>query len=73
MRRTVFSSLFTLLSTCWCLAGAGAARAQFPNIARGYSPSGMFDAGGIDVVNGFNGNLGDADGLARLQLLRRVP
>ena len=57
MRRTVFSSVFTLVSTCWCLAGAGAAHAQFPNIARGFSPSGMFDAGGIDVVNGFNGNL----------------
>jgi RHS repeat-associated protein len=57
LRRTVFSSVFTLLSTCWCLAGAGAAHAQFPNLARGFSPSGIFDVGGIDVVNGFNGNM----------------
>jgi RHS repeat-associated protein len=57
LRRTVFSSVFTLVSTSWCLAGAGAAQAQFPNLARGFSPSGMFDVGGIDVVNGFNGNM----------------
>jgi hypothetical protein len=26
-------------------------------VDRGFSPSGMFDVGGLDVVNGFNGNL----------------
>jgi YD repeat-containing protein len=31
--------------------------AQHPNVARGFTPSGMFDVGGIDMVNGFNGNL----------------
>jgi RHS repeat-associated protein len=31
--------------------------AQHPNVARGFTPSGMFDVGGIDTVNGFNGNL----------------
>jgi RHS repeat-associated protein len=46
---------------CWLLLGLllgpAAARAQHPNIARGFTPSGMFDTGGIDSVNGFNGNL----------------
>ncbi len=39
------------------LVGPAAARAQLANVARGFSPSGMFDMGGLDVVNGFNGNL----------------
>jgi RHS repeat-associated protein len=46
---------------CWLLLGLllgpAAARAQHPNIARGFTPSGMFATGGIDSVNGFNGNL----------------
>ena len=40
-----------------CLLGPGAAQAQHPNIDRGFTPSGMFATGGIDSVNGFNGNL----------------
>ncbi len=40
-----------------CLAAAEPARAQHPNIARGFTPSGMIDVGGIDTVNGFNSNL----------------
>jgi RHS repeat-associated protein len=49
--------LVTVVAACVQLAGANAARAQHPNVARGFSPSGMFDVGGLDVVNGFNGNL----------------
>ncbi|HEV8581371.1 MAG TPA: RHS repeat-associated core domain-containing protein [Thermoanaerobaculia bacterium] len=33
------------------------ALAQHPNVARGFTPSGMFAVGGIDTVNGFNGNM----------------
>src|SRR6185503_4218488 len=40
-----------------CLATAEPARAQHPNVARGFTPSGMIDVGGIDSVNGFNSNL----------------
>ncbi len=57
LRTRPLSSALLLAATCWWLASAAAAHAQFPNIARGDSPSGMFDVGGIDVVNGFNGNL----------------
>lgn len=49
--------LVTVAAACVLLTGAGPARAQHPNVARGFSPSGMFDVGGLDVVNGFNGNL----------------
>lgn len=33
------------------------AHAQHPNVARGWTPSGVLDVGGIDTVNPFNGNL----------------
>jgi RHS repeat-associated protein len=46
-----------MIGGCWLLLGQAPAQAQFPNLARGFSPSGMFDVGGIDVVNGFNGNM----------------
>jgi RHS repeat-associated protein len=49
--------LVTVALACVQLAGASPALAQHPNVARGFSPSGMFDVGGLDVVNGFNGNL----------------
>src|SRR4029453_7643920 len=47
-------ALLGLLGALICQAPAGA---QHPNVARGFTPSGMFDVGGIDTVNGFNGNL----------------
>jgi len=49
--------LVTFATACGQLASADPACAQHPNVARGFSPSGMFDVGGLDEVNGFNGNL----------------
>ena len=49
--------LVTAVAACVQLGSAEPARAQHPNVARGFTPSGMFDVGGLDVVNGFNGNL----------------
>lgn len=57
LRRRLGRSLVTAVAGWCCLAGAVPAHAQHPNVARGFSPSGMFDVGGLDVVNGFNGNL----------------
>jgi RHS repeat-associated protein len=45
------------IGSSWLVLAPSPARAQHPNVARGFSPSGVFDTGGIDVVNGFNGNL----------------
>lgn len=55
--RSAGSYALGFLAACWCLANAAPAVAQHPNVARGFSPSGMFEVGGLDVVNGFNGNL----------------
>src|ERR1051325_2662813 len=53
-RPTHWGKLFLgLLGAVICQA---AARAQHPNVARGYTP-GSFDLSDIDTVNGFNGNL----------------
>lgn len=45
------------IGSSWLVLAPSPAEAQHPNVARGFSPSGVFDTGGIDVVNGFNGNL----------------
>jgi RHS repeat-associated protein len=57
LRRLLLLRPFLVIGGLWLLGAPSPARAQFPNVARGFSPSGMFDLGGIDVVNGFNGNL----------------
>jgi RHS repeat-associated protein len=49
--------LVTVAAACGQLAGASPAHAQHPNVARGFSPAGMLDVGGLDRVSGFNGNL----------------
>jgi len=56
LRRTA-SLMVALAAACCYLSSAVPAHAQHPNVARGLNPSGMFDVGGLDVVNGFNGNL----------------
>src|ERR1700688_898035 len=55
--RRLAQYLVTVAAACGQLTSASPARAQHPNVDRGFSPSGMFDVGGLDVVNGFNGNL----------------
>jgi RHS repeat-associated protein len=57
MLRRLAPYLVTVAAVCGQLASTSPARAQHPNVDRGFSPSGMFDVGGLDVVNGFNGNL----------------
>src|SRR5437899_2642132 len=55
VRRPVLALVVGLVCiAAWCTSPA---QAQHPNVARGFTPAGMFDMGGIDTVNGFNGNL----------------
>ncbi len=56
-QRLFLARTVLLISGLWLLLGQARARAQFPNVDRGYSPSGMFEMGGVDSINGFNGNL----------------
>src|SRR5882672_464384 len=59
---TIFTGKLTRggIAALWLLGTVtvqAPAWAQHPNVARGFTPAGMFDVGGIDTVNPFNGNL----------------